>query len=117
MAWARQGESIDRPPAQRKQKERECEDAPRRAERRGLLKKILGGAAAVACATFALEGEARASTSDAGGDMARPLDAPKGLLEGNILERMRHDLLRALKKPVSERKWVMIIDQQKCIGC
>jgi ferric-dicitrate binding protein FerR (iron transport regulator) len=98
MAWARQGESIDRPPAQRKQKERECEDAPRRAERRGLLKKILGGAAAVACATFALE-------------------APKGLLEGNILERMRHDLLRALKKPVSERKWVMIIDQQKCIGC
>ncbi len=84
---------------------------------RDLLQKALGGAAAVACATFALERNTRASTPDAGADMARPLDAPKGLAEGNLLERMRHDLLRALKKPVSERKWIMIIDQQKCIGC
>jgi molybdopterin-containing oxidoreductase family iron-sulfur binding subunit len=65
-----------------------------------------------------LNGKARASTPDVSGDdMARPLNAPNGLAGGNILERMRHDLLRALKKPVSERKWIMIIDQQKCIGC
>jgi Fe-S-cluster-containing dehydrogenase component len=86
-------------------------------ERRDLLQKVLLGAAAVACASLALEGKTRASTPDAGGEMSRPLDSPKGLAEGNILERMRHDLLRALKKPVPERKWVMIIDQQKCIGC
>jgi molybdopterin-containing oxidoreductase family iron-sulfur binding subunit len=85
--------------------------------RRDLLQKVLVGAAAVASATFALERDPRASAPDAGGDMARPLDAPKVLAEDNLLERMRHDLLRALKKPVSERKWVMIIDQQKCIGC
>jgi Fe-S-cluster-containing dehydrogenase component len=87
------------------------------AERRDLLQKVFVGAAAVACATFGLQRNARASTPDVGGDMARPLDAPEGLAEGNILERMRHDLLRAMKKPVSERKWVMVIDQQKCIGC
>jgi Fe-S-cluster-containing dehydrogenase component len=27
------------------------------------------------------------------------------------------DLKRALKKPVEQRKWVMVIDLQKCIGC
>ena len=86
-------------------------------ERRDLLQKVFMGAAAVAGATFTLGRKARASTPGAGGDMAGPLDAPKALADGNLLERMRHDLLRAMKKPVAERKWVMIIDQQKCIGC
>ena len=108
---------MKRPGVGQKKREQGREGKQHQAERRDLLQKVLLGAAAVACATFALERNARASTPDAGGDMARPLDAPKGLAEGNILERMRHDLLRALKKPVSERKWVMIIDQQKCIGC
>jgi Fe-S-cluster-containing dehydrogenase component len=36
--------------------------------------------------------------------------------EGN-LHRMRADLARALAKPRSERKWGMVIDLAKCIGC
>ncbi|RMH18142.1 MAG: 4Fe-4S dicluster domain-containing protein [Acidobacteria bacterium] len=36
---------------------------------------------------------------------------------GNALERMLDDLERALKKPLEERKWVMVIDLKKCIGC
>jgi molybdopterin-containing oxidoreductase family iron-sulfur binding subunit len=30
---------------------------------------------------------------------------------------MRIELLRALQKPVSERRWVMVIDLRKCVGC
>jgi len=33
------------------------------------------------------------------------------------MERMNADLNRALDKPVAERRWVMVIDQRKCIGC
>jgi Fe-S-cluster-containing dehydrogenase component/DNA-binding response OmpR family regulator len=35
----------------------------------------------------------------------------------SILVRMQHDLQRALKKPVAERRWGMMIDLRKCIGC
>lgn len=33
------------------------------------------------------------------------------------LERMRLELLRALQKSPSERRWVMVIDLRKCVGC
>lgn len=99
----------------KKRQARKADQDP--AERRRLLQKLFVGAAAVAGATLALEPNGRASTSEVDKDTARPLDTPKVLADGNLLERMRHDLLRALKKPVSERKWVMIIDHQKCIGC
>lgn len=35
----------------------------------------------------------------------------------DVLERMRADLRRALQKPVDQRRWVMVIDLRKCIGC
>jgi Fe-S-cluster-containing dehydrogenase component len=105
------------PAAEQRRKEKRHAGKHHRAQRRELLQKVFVGAATVVGATLALRPSARASTPDTEGDPARPLDAPKGLAEGSILELMRHDLLRALKKPVSERKWVMIIDQQKCIGC
>ena len=35
----------------------------------------------------------------------------------DILETMRADLQRALKKPRQERRWAMAIDTKKCIGC
>lgn len=35
----------------------------------------------------------------------------------DVLIRMMRDLQRALKKPLSERKWVMVIDLRKCVGC
>lgn len=47
-----------------------------------------------------------------------PLDLP-GLSdlasETNIV--MLEDIRRALKKPLSKRKWTMIIDLRKCVGC
>jgi molybdopterin-containing oxidoreductase family iron-sulfur binding subunit len=33
------------------------------------------------------------------------------------LIRMQEELKRALKKPLHERRWVMVIDLRKCIGC
>jgi Fe-S-cluster-containing dehydrogenase component len=35
----------------------------------------------------------------------------------DTVERMRIELLRALQKPKSERRWVMVIDLRKCVGC
>jgi len=35
----------------------------------------------------------------------------------DVLIRMMRDLQRALKKPLEERKWSMVIDLRKCIGC
>ena len=37
--------------------------------------------------------------------------------ERDILEIMQEDLLRALKKPMKDRRWAMAIDTKKCIGC
>jgi Fe-S-cluster-containing dehydrogenase component len=48
---------------------------------------------------------------------ALPREYPKSFPGGSQLERMRRELLESLQKPVSERKWVMVIDQQKCVGC
>ncbi|MBI5879716.1 MAG: 4Fe-4S dicluster domain-containing protein [Chloroflexi bacterium] len=33
------------------------------------------------------------------------------------LVRMQEDLRRAMKKPIDQRRWVMVIDLRKCVGC
>jgi len=35
----------------------------------------------------------------------------------NLIVRMQHDIQRALEKPVAERRWGMVIDLRKCVGC
>jgi molybdopterin-containing oxidoreductase family iron-sulfur binding subunit len=41
---------------------------------------------------------------------------PKG--EGSDpLVRMQEELRRALAKPVEQRRWIMVIDTRKCVGC
>lgn len=35
----------------------------------------------------------------------------------NLLLRMQEDLQRAMRKPRHERRWLMVIDLRKCIGC
>lgn len=36
---------------------------------------------------------------------------------GDDTMAMHRDLIRALQKPIAERKWAMVIDIRKCIGC
>jgi molybdopterin-containing oxidoreductase family iron-sulfur binding subunit len=43
-------------------------------------------------------------------------DAPVGSPEDPLV-RMQEDLKRALKKEVKARRWVMVIDLRKCVGC
>ncbi len=38
-------------------------------------------------------------------------------IKEDILIRMQNDLKRALTKPVEKRKWAMLIDLRKCVGC
>lgn len=42
---------------------------------------------------------------------------PDHIVAENILVRMQADLQRALEKPVSERRWGMVIDLRRCAGC
>lgn len=35
----------------------------------------------------------------------------------DVLLRMQRDLVRAMAKPVEERRWIMVIDKRKCVGC
>jgi len=44
-------------------------------------------------------------------DLPPPSEAESDLL------RMQRDVITAMRKPVGERKWVMVIDLRKCSGC
>jgi Fe-S-cluster-containing dehydrogenase component len=35
----------------------------------------------------------------------------------NIIVRMQRELRQAMRKPIAQRKWVMVIDLRKCTGC
>lgn len=35
----------------------------------------------------------------------------------DVLLRMQRELVKAMAKPVEERKWMMVIDTRKCVGC
>jgi Fe-S-cluster-containing dehydrogenase component len=91
---------------------------PASRSRRGFLRGLVGGAGAVVAAPVLdqLDGapeqalayyEAQIQATAAGAD-------PETL---DILERMRQELTRALQKPVEQRRWIMVIDLRKCVGC
>lgn len=80
--------------------------------RREALESLL----ASAIAAWILPGAASAREEERISELALPeLPPPR---EGeDVLITMMRDLQRALKKPVQERKWVMVIDTRKCVGC
>jgi molybdopterin-containing oxidoreductase family iron-sulfur binding subunit len=92
-------------------------DAPNDAGRRTFLKG-LAGAAGVAAVTAVPVNKA-ASAKSIPLDMIKVEPAQVTPVGGELdpLERMRGELLRALEKPVNERRWIMVIDLRKCVGC
>jgi molybdopterin-containing oxidoreductase family iron-sulfur binding subunit len=65
-------------------------------------------------------GAYEATSPERPADTTPPLASPAPTPDSeprNILLRMQDELRRALKKPVEQRRWVMGIDLQKCIGC
>jgi len=97
--------------------------------RRGFLGALVAGAGVLAVASVAPSAITEKPTDTI--DMLTPEEA-LAAYEAEIarlraarisgapidqLERMRTDLLRALTKPVAERRWVMVIDLRACVGC
>ncbi len=99
--------------------------------RRGVLGALMAGAGALAAAavkaaphpaTEAPKGAINVLTPEEAlaayeAEIARLRAANISGTPVDHLERMRADLLRALSKPVAERRWVMVIDLRACIGC
>jgi Fe-S-cluster-containing dehydrogenase component len=84
-------------------------------ERRDFLRKALAAAGGTAAFLGALPSSAAGAIPRA--QAAKVLERAGARPEGNTLERMLDDLDRALAKPLEERRWAMVIDLQKCIGC
>jgi len=75
---------------------------------------VAGGIAAVAGPRLAAAAGEPALAAPAHGRSASPAAtaaAPSALI------RMQEDLKRAMAKPIDQRKWTMVIDQRRCIGC
>ena len=83
-------------------------------ERRRFLKQAFLAAGGATAFLTSLPGRAVAIPRQ---DVARRLDDFGEDVADNPLERMMRELQVALAKPMETRKWVMVIDQQKCIGC
>ncbi|MDO8612126.1 MAG: 4Fe-4S dicluster domain-containing protein [Dehalococcoidia bacterium] len=43
--------------------------------------------------------------------------AAEGVTKKSEILRMQDELKKAMEKPIAQRKWIMVIDLQKCIGC
>lgn len=99
--------------------------------RRAFL-KTLGAGAVTMMVVELLEGTAASTARPAGASAAAappspapaaPVAAPPPVLPARAPERvdvlvlMQDDLQRPLRKPAHERRWAMVIDLRKCIGC
>jgi Fe-S-cluster-containing dehydrogenase component len=91
--------------------------------RRTFLRAI-GAGAATMLALDILESvaapSAQAATTTGPPAPAAPPAAPPDLpvTDGeNLLLRMQEDVRRTMRKPAHERRWIMVIDLRKCVGC
>ncbi len=88
--------------------------------RRNFL-RILSGAAGAAAALSALDKLEAAPEMVAALLSEKTANIPQSVIDASptadVLIRMQADLARALKKQPSERRWVMVIDLRKCVGC
>lgn len=88
--------------------------------RRGFLKGALGASTLAALGSYEVFG-----VSPEGGDGQAAPTGPFGPVDAlssaddrvDVLERMRSELLVALQKEPQERRWVMVIDLRRCVGC
>ena len=92
-------------------------DAPPDTGRRGFLKNMAGVAGVAAVTAVPMSKAAQAKAIPLNVLQAQPAVVTPVGGELDPLERMRGDLARALEKPVNERRWVMVIDLRKCVGC
>ncbi len=92
--------------------------------RRGFLQWLglaaavaVGGAARSAVAVEAAGSRQSPANQNQGGGLQVPSAPSVSPSFENLVLRMQADLQRTLAKPVDQRRWVMVIDQRKCVGC
>jgi len=83
--------------------------------RRKFLRTAIITAAGVAVLTSAKKVIANSKITDMPKEVPANLPAPSEN-ESAVL-RMQRELQESLQKPITERKWVMVIDLRKCVGC
>ncbi|MGQ9767276.1 MAG: 4Fe-4S dicluster domain-containing protein [Anaerolineae bacterium] len=84
--------------------------------RRGVLRGLAGTLGAALALTAAGKQPAAAETPAA--PAVHPQAAGSAApLTTDVLVRMHAELQRALAKPREQRRWVMVIDLRKCVGC
>lgn len=93
--------------------------APSSFSRRGFLKGAVGAGALTAITAYEVFAiESPPAVEPAAVAPAGPATALSSADDQvDVLERMRVELLRALDKPAAERRWVMVLDLRKCVGC
>lgn len=87
--------------------------------RRDVVSNLLKlGAVAVGVASGAVPASALAeSTGPEGAPRTPNLFALDTTETDDVVIRMQSELQRAIKKPKADRRWVMVIDLRKCVGC
>ena len=84
--------------------------------RRDFLTKVVAATAAVAVVELGAAGSALPEVSKETSPKTALPFPPLPAGDSAVL-RMQAELQRALKKPVEQRKWIMVIDTRKCVGC
>lgn len=81
---------------------------------------VVGGGVAVSVAAVTAARLSPPPETPTGADTIRDIPEFKSIQvseESDLLIRMQTELKKALAKPVEERKWRMVIDTRKCVGC
>ncbi len=84
--------------------------------KREVLKKISSTVFASIVAPAILDEVVEASEGRNGVSIKLP-ELPPPQPNEDVLITMMRDLQKALQKPMEQRKWVMVIDLRKCVGC
>ncbi len=81
---------------------------------------LAGAASAVLSAVVRKDRQRSESGAPRGSEtirVVRPPPSGKSDEVEDVLLTMQRDLARAMSKPVEQRRWIMIIDRRKCVGC
>ncbi|HRQ72008.1 MAG TPA: 4Fe-4S dicluster domain-containing protein [Phycisphaerales bacterium] len=81
---------------------------------------LVGAGLAVAGGTAVLARRASAPADPAGPGTIRSLPVLNNVrprIDEDVLLRMQRELVKAMAKPVEQRRWIMVIDTRKCVGC
>jgi len=100
----------------------ERSDNKNKQARRTFLRSALlaGGTVGLAVTGVLTSRSGKQGDTPIGKDTIRLLDEPETIKtseQSDVLLRMQKELRKALKKPVEERRWIMVIDTRKCVGC